>query len=564
MFLAQREWIQAKIYYEQALPLYVAERDPLGQANTLIDLGRARFELGEHEQGLQDMQRAAELFHALQNKEWADRAERYLAEMRARLGLSVAGSEHALPQDNELLQAFTRVESVQAMLQLVQQHPQLLSDEWFTVVDGLIAAQTEEDAKQALRERLDTLKQFRHDIELRGAIDSAIVALLDEFARADWSKRRQLLTEHADILLSENIEPVFDALLKVSTDPDVIESLEHLRILLRRCRTWGIEPTEYFELGMRLGDNVEIPSEYESDVMHIATLLSGQRDNPTAYEQAIEAMQALVNGLPPAMPELFRGALLRDLADTMRVLPEKHPRRKPEQIEAYYREALPLYQAVDRPISVAYIQRSLGDVLSEQGCYNEALAPLQAASLGLQAHEHTRDDAAWAFSSYGSVLDNLGQIEEALAAYTEAMKLLPDSALLLRNRAETLIHTRRLEEAEADLAHAVGLDENEDSPYLWYRRAQLTVARGDALLADQMLDELMKRDALFDVAFLRAQSAWLRGDIKAAQEGLQNALEQANEGDRASVHREMERLFAEHPELAGRAELQDILMKFAM
>ena len=68
MFLANKDWLKARTYYEQALPLFVVERDPLGQANTLIDLGRARFELGDHDQGMQDVQQAAGLFRSVQTR----------------------------------------------------------------------------------------------------------------------------------------------------------------------------------------------------------------------------------------------------------------------------------------------------------------------------------------------------------------------------------------------------------------------------------------------------------------------------------------------------------------
>ncbi len=92
MFVAQEDWTQARIYYEQALPLFLAEREPIGQANTLIDLGRARFELGEHDQGMLDVQEAARLYHFIRNDGWACRAEQYLAEMRRRLE-EAGGSE---------------------------------------------------------------------------------------------------------------------------------------------------------------------------------------------------------------------------------------------------------------------------------------------------------------------------------------------------------------------------------------------------------------------------------------------------------------------------------------
>ncbi len=549
IFLAQEEWTQAKTYYERALPLFVAEREPIGQANALFGLGHIRFELGDHEQGMRDVQQAAAFYRSAWDMDGVRRAELYLAQMRIRL-------EHP-EMDTELFDAFLNVKSAQEMLQLVQQHPRLLTDEWFTLVEALIASQEDEQNKEALRQRRDTLKQIRRTLEQEASESSESARLVVEFARADWAKRRQLLTEHADLLLNENIESAFDGLLEVNTDPGAIRILEEVRILLRRCRTWGVDPVWHLELHMRLGDGIEIPTEYEPVVMKAATLLSRQQEDNTALEQAIEAMQALLNRLTANVPPLFEAALLRDLADAMLNLPADHPARKLDEIEAYYREALPSYQAADRPLAVTYIQWSLGNVLNEQGRYDEALEALQAAIDGLRKSEENKSDLAWAISAYASTLDNLDQTEEALAVYTEAIELLPDTSPLLRNRAETLIHLRRLDEVEADLARAVELDGNEDSPYLWFRRAQIAIARGDSVLADQVLDEVLKRDPTHDVALQGAQSAWLRGELNAAQEALRQALAKANAGARAAMRRDMERLLKEHPDLPG-ASLLDI------
>jgi len=560
MFLAQKEWLEAKTYYEKALPMFVAEREPIGQANSLFGLGRVRFELGDHEQGMQNVQQAAILCRSVQNEESALRAEQYLVAMHTRLEHPEA-DESSVSGETELLEAFINVESPQAMLQLVQQNPQLLTDTWFTMVEKLIAVQRDEGSKRHFSERFDTLKQIRHNAEQQTAGIQQAGRILLDFARANWAKRREMLNEHTDLLLSTQVEAVFHTLLEVNTEPGAIQTLEQLRTLLRRCRTWGIDPVWYFELRMRLGDSIDIPAEHEAAVMNIVTLLSCQREDSTALEQGVKAMQELLSKLSADTPGLFRAALLRDLADTMGILPANHPLRNSDQMEAYYREALPVYQAADRPISVAFIQRSIGDILSNQGRYEEALEPLQAAVQGLRMHEENKDDAAWALTSYSSALDKLGKLEEALASYAEAMRLVPERAPLLRNRAETLIHARRLEEAKTNLARAVELDGNEDSPYLWYRRAQLAIARGTPVQSDQMLDEVMKKDPSFDVALVRAQAAWLLGDLGAAQEEFHKVLEQANTGDRAALRRDIQLLFDEHPEVPGRDELRAIMVK---
>src|SRR5205814_3804670 len=131
-----------------------------------------------------------------------------------------------------------------------------------------------------------------------------------------------------------------------------------------------------------------------------------------------------------------------------------------------------------------------------------------------------RSEAAWALSGYASALEGLGRTEEALAAYNAAIEFLPDSPPLLRNRSEILIHLRRLDAAERDLERAVELDSNENSPYLWFHRAQLAIARGDPRRANQMLAEVVNRDPTYDesaVAFLRSQAAWLNDHLNEAK-----------------------------------------------
>jgi tetratricopeptide (TPR) repeat protein len=400
-----------------------------------------------------------------------------------------------------------------------------------------------------------------NDDEQQASLASQMVSMLAQFARADWAARYQLLTAHADVLLAESIEAVFDALLAVNKESEERQFLEELHTLLHRCRTWGVDPVWYLALQMHLGDDIAIPPEHEAAVIQIATLLSQQQEDDGALVVAIEAMQELLNGQIDEAVALFKAAFLWDLADVLAQLPAGHPLRNLKQMETCYREALPYYQADDRRRSVALLHRSLVNVLTEQGHYAEALEPLQAAIRGLRTREQDSEETAWVLSNYANVLDNLGRTEEALAAYREAITLLPESAPFYRNRAEALIHLRRLAEAEASLAQAVTLDGHEQSPYLWYRRAQVAIARGDGLLADQMLDEVVKREASFDVALQRAQAAWLQGRLEAAQETCQQEWKKANLGERAAIRREMERLFEEHSELDRGDALQNIMRR---
>jgi tetratricopeptide (TPR) repeat protein len=550
LFLAQHDWNHAREHYEQALARCSDIHYPLGQANTLIDLGRVRFHLGDREQGLQDVQQAATLFQQLHEDEWARRAKLSLALMQAQLDQSAdTHEEDTIFDQAALLHAFLTVRSPQEMFHLVERAPHLLSEGWFTLVTAMSEATDDEDLRQALRERLDSLQTIRQEIEQSAVAASRMAEAVLAFANANWTTRRALLADPQTPLLSEKIEPIFARLLMIYKEDAHQQTLAEMRTLLRRCRTWGVDATWHFELHMRLGDGIEIPAEHEAAIGQIAALLAQGQGDRTSIEQAVAIMQALLDRLTASTPPLFEAALLRDLADTLLALPKEHPARQLQTIESYYREALPAYQEAERPVSVAFLQRTLGDILSEQGRYQEALEPLHCAFEAFQAWERYRADAAWALSAFAWALENLGRIEEAIAAYTQALTLLPDTAPLLRNRAEALILARRLSEAEADLARAVELDGNEESSYLWMRRAQLAIARGDGALGEQMLDEVLKRNPDEDVLFERAQCSGLRGEMETAQELLRGTFEKANAGDRAALCREWEQLRTEHPDL---------------
>ncbi|MBA2677595.1 MAG: tetratricopeptide repeat protein, partial [Ktedonobacteraceae bacterium] len=542
MFIAQWNWIQAKTYYERALPLFVIERDPLGQANTLIDLGRVRFELGDSDQGIQNVQQAATFFRENRQDEWVQRADLSALEMSVRMLPQAASIDVSVP-DKELLRIFGATASAQDMLELVKQYPQLLLISY----EELSAAQDNENTKHHLDESVEMLAALKDDVLQQ----SLAAQVLIDFAQADWETRRMMLAEQATVLLGEAIEPLVDLFAQAYTQPDTgtTHAWESLRTLLHHCRIWGSEPILYFEEYMRMGDDIDIPTAYESKVMQIATLLSHQEDDIHQLEQAIETMQTLLDQLTNGEPQLFEAALLHDLAQAVDALPGDHPKRKKGLILDYCREALSLYHVEERPLPVAFIQRIQGNILIEEGRYQEALEPLATASQTLLAQEEYQISAIALLSSYAFALDKLAQTDEALEVYNQLIERLPDVSSLLYARAETLIHARQLDKAEADLQRAVELDGNEDDPDLWLRRTQIAIARGSGSLAEQMLDELHKRSTSFNLTLLHAQSVWLRGDTNRAREALQVAFNEANEGEQAAMRREMQQLFVEHPDL---------------
>ena len=388
-----------------------------------------------------------------------------------------------------------------------------------------------------------------------------LYSLLQHFIKAGWSERRTLLDHYHDVLLSEDVDPLFAVLqenLVDPSDPRVASILDDARVFLRRCRTWGVPVAWHLAMRMRLGDSIPIPRELEEVVREIAAFLSRRDD--AGREEAIRRMRSLLQSFPDRPPDLFDGALLRDLAETTIALPRLHPQRNLRNIEGYLRLALPAYEAAGRSISVTRLNRQLGETLAEAGRFDEALGFLTVA-VDRARHQGPVEDLAWTLASYGSVLDDLNRTEEAIAAFSEAVQLLPSAAPLWRNRAEILMHLRRLADAEADLARAVELAGNAESAHLWLRRAQLAIARGDGVEADALLDEAQRRDPTLELEDARARAAWLRGEVDRACRCLEAALVQDNPGSRAVLRRELERLFAEHPSLDGRDRLRAVLLK---
>jgi tetratricopeptide (TPR) repeat protein len=206
---------------------------------------------------------------------------------------------------------------------------------------------------------------------------------------------------------------------------------------------------------MHLGEGVDIPLEYEPAVMHIATLLSQQYEDSTAQEQAIEAMQALLSGLPPDTPGLFRAALLCDLADTMGKLPTDHPMRKPDDIEAYYLEAISFYQTANLPVSLARIYTNMAELLMTENKRAQAKSYYEQA-LALYVAENLPLGQAY-------VLVRLGRVRFQLGDYEQAMSDVQQAALLFRSaqneqwalRAEQALAEIRtqLEQSDTDIGH---------------------------------------------------------------------------------------------------------------
>ncbi len=95
MFVGLSQWSDAIPVYEQALTIARTIQVQLTVANILVDLGRARFEMGDEDGGIRDMREAAALFEAVHNPRWAQIARSRLNDMLKR-----AGQEEEAPQES--------------------------------------------------------------------------------------------------------------------------------------------------------------------------------------------------------------------------------------------------------------------------------------------------------------------------------------------------------------------------------------------------------------------------------------------------------------------------------
>jgi tetratricopeptide (TPR) repeat protein len=102
------------------------------------------------------------------------------------------------------------------------------------------------------------------------------------------------------------------------------------------------------------------------------------------------------------------------------------------------------------------------------------------------------------WSLLGDARSNLDDEAGAAEAYAQAVTLQPDSAMLRRNYANTLIHLGRLDQAAAQLDAAAALEP--EAPYLALRRAELAKAHGQRSAARQWAQTALARQPGWDEA----------------------------------------------------------------
>ncbi len=150
-----------------------------------------------------------------------------------------------------------------------------------------------------------------------------------------------------------------------------------------------------------------------------------------------------------------------------------------------------------------------------RGAADEALTAARGA-----VAERGDDPTAHRWLAYALRLD--GDREAALEAIDAAIRLAPENADLHLDRAGLLLQERKLDEAQAALAHSTGLDPNQFPAYII--QAQLALGRGDLEEAQRLTRTAARiADQHPQIAALEGNLALRRGDADQALAGLSAA-----------------------------------------
>ncbi len=164
----------------------------------------------------------------------------------------------------------------------------------------------------------------------------------------------------------------------------------------------------------------------------------------------------------------------------------------------------------------------------------------------------TNPDDAWLFNALGNVYSRREDHEQAVEAYGSAIALITTDegrALLLRNRASSLIHLDRLEEAAQGCEEARGLAP--DHAYTYARLGQLAFAHDDYDAAIEQYAAALERQEEADFYFGRGLAYLALGNAEQARADYEVALPLADSITTTEALENLEEFAAEHPDVDG-------------
>ncbi|HRQ38252.1 MAG TPA: tetratricopeptide repeat protein, partial [Chloroflexota bacterium] len=401
---------QARRHYDAALPLYEAEQDRLGKANTLKSLGDLERRLGNVEQARRHYDAAQLLFELEQDP---------MGRMNVWVGLARLNvSEGNIELAQELFQRVFALAEERGF----GDHP----------------------VTQNLRQEYAQLGQSPTLSPEALAFVQSYADLLDAWVQTpDWAQSQAFLAENEAQLLTDEAEAVLALLQEGNPESQTIPL--H-RTLLRRCREVGIAPAyqEMQTASAAAQDPAALALAALLQVDSAESLEAALSQHPTLLElPTLERLAAFVADSAANQPDAARHLLVRLLALLQRYN-DTHTSNVDLGEQARF-VALPealLEAAAALPGDLAGALRQTlgwalntwGNALAEQGDHAAAVATYSRA-IG-----HAPDNAMLYRNRAGERLE-LGEVDEAEADINQAANLEPDAPRLADLR-QTLAQKR--------------------------------------------------------------------------------------------------------------------------
>ncbi len=154
---------------------------------------------------------------------------------------------------SKAIEALLAAKSPTEVLQVVTQHPLLLTDKVLNRLENLIAALQkagQEQLANALQERYETLKQISAQAHFV-SIPQELLGLIQAWINTDsWEESRDFLRANAEQLLSDETFVTFDALLAVNSEKEsAVRTLKQHQTILKMARDSSIDEA-YIDLSM--------------------------------------------------------------------------------------------------------------------------------------------------------------------------------------------------------------------------------------------------------------------------------------------------------------------------
>lgn len=422
-------------------------------------------------------------------------------QLRSDFQAFVAGHQQEIFQ--AVWHEFVTVDSLEDLQFLVQQSPFLLEAEFLRTVEYEI-----ERAEQAgqpvladgLRQRLAALRDLRSTVST--TLPPVAQALMDFIQAPTNAAARKIFAEQRDLLLPDDAQRVLDQQFR-SDDPEVQQIIGERSKLLQQLRTAEQPPADahadrenqpeaHAKTTADLADVAQTPPPDAYVKERLANLLVAflnTHDLPQ-MRQLLEAYPALLTDeVEPVFDLLFQQYADEEAA--IKTLQDRQALLRACRAEGLERVFASLERVSASMSQVERFEQALNSFIEQRNAAAEEPTSIAGWQQAVAAGERLLQpplsetpeldlpalqvEVARIYNELGNAFDQVKDHNAALAAYERAIALQADFAMWHRNRAGMLIELRRLDEAEAAIAHARMLEP--DAPRLAELAAELEHAR---------------------------------------------------------------------------------------